>query len=395
MKIGFWKASIVVGVTASLLACDTSSRDARVRSDAPTGDIHQQAKAIASRDTREGVKESTPAGPIDEAAAKKEAKEDANVAKVEDAPMPSTSRRGLVRKTGEHTALVLIPKVEAKLGKGDAVSIERHTSSYKPADMDALDASYKALIGESIVFEGMDGEVCRGKVVSLAVHAQATAHYSNRLDWDGDSGMPDARRHTDEEVASAIYDMAADVGTSLVALTDAKPSDCEGAAWGHHEDVRIVQYQIKAYDAPEQFDEELAAFKKLPGYLAMQKEWTSRRGGKGPWYEAHDRQSLKGYRIDGGSMRYTLIQASASPDDCDSFEGEFWALYLHTDEALVLLSDGKQPGSIGELRAATDSDEDGMVELIMDEEILSSDGARTPKHRVDFMMETPNFDCAC
>jgi hypothetical protein len=62
---------------------------------------------------------------------------------------------------------------------------------------------------------------------------------------------------------------------------------------------------------------------------------------------------------------------------------------------LVLLSDGKQPGSIGELRAATDSDEDGMVELIMDEEILSSDGAKTPKHRVDFMMETPNFDCAC
>jgi len=380
--------SSFVVIALAFTACETSSTSSDARAEAEARSVALQTAPVTPSKA-EDVDAKAPAGP------RGEASEDSAKPPEKKGAMPDASRRGLVRVTASHTALVLMPRADATLGKGDAVSIERHTSAYKQADMTKLDPSYEALIGESVVFEGMDGEVCRGKVISLAVHAEATAHYSNRMDWDGTSGAADARKHTDAEVASAIYDMAADGGTSLVALTDAKPADCEGAAWGHHDKVRIVQYQITGYDAAGQFDEELAAFKTLPGYRALQKEWTSARGGKGPWYRAHDENGLRGYRIDGGSMRYTLIQASATPNECDSFEGEFWALYLHTDEELMLLSDGEEPGVLGELRAATDSDGDGVVELITADEIVESDGAKKPVHRVKVRMKKPDFDCAC
>lgn len=301
------------------------------------------------------------------------------------------SQLGLVKTTRDHTALVLDPEVSGDMGKGRATSISRGASSYKAADMGKVGAEHKDLIGKLIVFEGEEGQVCQGKVTSLAVLAEATPHFGNRQHWDDLAGMGEGRKFSDAEVAQDIYELADGQGTALVALTDAKPDDCKLASWGHVDGSKFTRYEIEY--APDKGLVEMAmdAFKTVPGYKEIQKDWKKYDGAKGEWYESDGPGGLQVTAIRGDDKTYMVARAQ-SGTGCGDFYGQFWAMWEVTDGGFVLMSDPKVPGELNRIEAAADANGDGKVELITTDKVIGPVG---PVHRVISNAEIPYFDCPC
>ena len=310
----------------------------------------------------------------------------------DDVKPPAPGELGLVKTTGKHTALVLQPKVDVDLGKGSAKSISRGAASYKKANLDKVDASFKTFIGKTVIFEGPEGKVCQGKVTELAVLAEATPHFGNRQHWDDEMGMGDGRVYSDAEVAQDIYSLAEGQGTSLVALTDAKPDDCREAGWGHLEGKEAVKYDIEYAPDKGLVEMTIDAFQKVAGYRTIQKEWKGYEGSKGQWYDADGGGGLSITAIRGGGKTYMLADAQAGAG-CGDFYGRFWAMWELDDAGnFILMSDPKTPGEISRIVGAVDSNNDGKVELVTEDRIIAPVG---PVHREVLNAEVPYFDCPC
>lgn len=305
-------------------------------------------------------------------------------------PYPAT-QLGLVKMTDKHTALVLDSEASGDLGKGRATSISRGASSYKAADMGKVAAQHKDLIGKLIIFEGDDGQVCQGKVTSLAVLAEATPHFGNRQHWDDLAGMGDGRVYSDAEVAQDIYELADGQGTSLVALTEASPEDCKLAAWGHLDGSKFTRYELEY--APDKGLVEMAmdAFKTVPGYKEIQKDWMREEGAKGEWYDADGGGGLQVTAIRGDDKTYMVARAQAGTG-CGDFYGQFWAMWEVTDGGFVLMSDPKVPGELNRIVGAADVNGDGKVEFVTEDKVIGPVG---PVHRMISNAEVPYFDCPC
>ncbi len=245
----------------------------------------------------------------------------------------------------------------------------------------------EALVGwqgrEVTVFDGVGGP-CRARVTGLWLLSRFEPHFGQSNQWLGQGDFEGEPPASPAEIARQGFGNGA---TVVVGALDG----CKGV-WARAEG-RATPPSRMTPDAAVQ-RQALAAFRKLPGYKAIQKDFKG-NGHTGAW-DAFDGAAPRVVAF-GAKDEASLVAVSArAGHGCGDFYGEFWAVWEVRRERgavkLVLQTDVKAPGALFEPVAAADVDGDGDVELMSGSVLMSRvDGV----YRVVEDRTPPDFDCPC
>lgn len=219
---------------------------------------------------------------------------------------------------------------------------------HKLATMDAPKAPAAATWGSRVLaVHDAAGKTCDATVGALKLAAGGTPHFGEVQMWDGDEAMSeDGRVWTPAERAGAVWHMSSPYlvaeltvngGCVPVMATDpATPVAAYGQA-----------------GAPTDAATAIDAFRKLPAYRDLQRDFTSNYDGKGEWAPSPQVTAFIGT-----AGRYLVVSA-AEGSGCGDFLGQLAVVFEDRGGALVPL-----PLPDGFLRVAllADTDGDGAIE---------------------------------
>ncbi len=201
-------------------------------------------------------------------------------------------------------------------------------------DMSKVPADIKAWHKRKVTGYGGAAK-CEATLGDLFVMSAVTPHFGARQTWSGEMGDDPA---TLEEIAEAVKGMVPNEDRWVLA----RLSGCK-ASW-----VRAagsdVPVRIARKDDPELSKKAIAAFRKLAGWTAIQKELASYTNKKGPWDGGPKTRVFEDAR---DKTRYVFVWASAG-EGCGQFEGSLWAAFsADSSGRLLILTDRKDPGVMG------------------------------------------------
>lgn len=239
--------------------------------------------------------------------------------------------------------------------------------------------------GRALKTYGADGAACDATVGALSLVSGGTPHFGEVQVWNGDPAMsPDGKVWTPTERAEAVWNLGTPYLVGQLAVTGA----CKPVVAVDPGTTPVVYGQTAA--TPTATDQARKAFRALPAYLAIQKDWTEGYDGKGDWVASPTVTIFAG-----GGRTFAVVSAKEG-SGCGDFGGALSVVFEDKGGKLVPL-----PGPDGVLDVALliDSDGDGAVEVIgklddfrmMAGHFEATASAMTPVTEVSF----PNNDCGC
>jgi hypothetical protein len=252
-------------------------------------------------------------------------------------------------------------------------------------DATGAPAVAQAWRGRTVTLYGAAGS-CTATIGELAVAGGGTPHFSVESRWAGSPesdrpGKPMSQAQRAREVL-ALSDLRL-VGALQV------PAGCDPIYAIGGTAPTTFPRAASVDDATR--DKALAAFRALPAYAALQKEFETTYDGKGPWTAS---PAVTVYASD--ERTFVSVEAEEG-EGCGGWNGALWALFELEGGALALVND---PGASRYSPAAMlDADGDGTVEIIGQASTLTggywhvamTPGEPTVKAEIEF----PFTDCGC
>ena len=214
----------------------------------------------------------------------------------------------------------------------------------RPAGKAPTAAAWKA---RQLAIFGDRSDRCDGRVGELYVISGGTPHFGEVQGWEGEDDRPAA---TPLQRARAVFDLAPPVlAAELLFEGDCQPvlvTDADSKA----EPYRPLPTPIALETAA------VAAFRKLPAYLALQRDYADNYAGKGPWTAQPAARALQD-----ASHRLVVVSAKEGVG-CGEFYGSLTAVFEEVGGKLQLRSASDQP--YVDVHLVLDLDGDGVPELV-------------------------------
>lgn len=251
-------------------------------------------------------------------------------------------------------------------------------------------AAWASWKGREVAAYAADGTRCQARIESLSLVAGGTPHFGEVQMWNGDASMSDdGRVYTPAERAELVFAMSTpylvgelEVEGSCAPVVVIEPAG--GAA------ARAPVFYPPSEPDADGEKVALKAYRALPEYKALQREWKGEWSGKGEW-ASHPLVRV----YTGADKRYVAV--STSIVSCGEFSGDLSVLFEERKGKLVPVPLDGAP----ELRptALFDSDGDGAIEAVApgsgfgnyETYLTVRDGALTPAAQVVY----PFNDCGC
>jgi hypothetical protein len=240
------------------------------------------------------------------------------------------------------------------------VTIVRPTT----AAVDTIEASF---VGREFDLYGQDGVVCRASARELVA-------YNRYVSYDDPTDLENALETAGEP-------------TLAVRLAPMR-GDCATAAWAR--EAYLPEPMLAFWDDDEGTTTSvaLAAFRELPAYREIQKQYRKETGQKGPWHEQ-----------EGFSLEYRpysndrVVVVSASGGGCGEFEAALTAVIRVRGAEAAVLATYDLPMRVTE---SADMDGDGKLDFVITEDlfdraILSS----KDNYRRKSSLSIPFVGCRC
>jgi hypothetical protein len=285
--------------------------------------------------------------------------------------------------------VVLSDSPDDDWGKGATkIDLTGNTRVWRKADTKTLPADLSAWLGRKVRAWNDKGQVvCESKVNGFRVLGRVYEHFGTRQEWNeaGDS----------TKAADEAWGLA---GKVLVGDLDAA---CKNAMWARPATLPVPEVGVFADADAETRKTAIAAFRKLPAYKLIQKEWLASDEGKtqkGPW--EGDKPDVQTTQALIGGKAITLVSVSHGAwEGCVGFTAQLSALWeLRAGKLVLRNSPGK--GAIKPLMAV-DTDGDGNAELLYQGSI-NEFGSDLGQWRLEDGLFTdgeelriPYLDCPC
>lgn len=211
-------------------------------------------------------------------------------------------------------------------------------------------ARYASWLGREVPAYAADGTPCKAKVDALILVGGGTPHFGTVQEWEGNPDMSDdGRPWTPAERAAAVFAMT---GPYLVGELTLDDASCKPVA--------VIEGGSPVFYAPSKPDAAartaaLKAYRALPEYRTLQKEWKSDYSGKGEWAPDPVIEVFSG-----AGKRYVSVHHSIF--SCGEFSGQLSVLFEDRGGKLVALERADSVDFRPE--AVFDSNGDGKLEAI-------------------------------
>jgi hypothetical protein len=244
-------------------------------------------------------------------------------------------------------------------------------SAARKVDVAKLPEELRSWNGRRVRLFDFDRQICEASITGFRFVRRVSPHFSEKQEWKEGGASK-------KSIAKQVWALGEGGGMLLGTLDQRKA--CKDGKW-----ARAGELPVPAIVSPEPAGPlepaVLAAFRKLPAWQKMQKEFEA-DGRKGSWDE-YDGASPEVKRLGG---RLVFVTAS-SGSGCSDWGGSLWALWEVSGSKLTLRTDPDQTGSISPM-CGVDLDGDGQLEILFDDGIL--------RHWKDVeKLSFPDFDCPC
>lgn len=211
-------------------------------------------------------------------------------------------------------------------------------------------APYTSWLGREVNAYAADGTLCKAKIAKLTLVGGGTPHFGTVQEWDGnpdlsDDGVP----WTPAERAAAVFTMS---GPYLVGELDLESSSCKAVA--------VIEGAAPVFYVPSKPDDvarkaALKAYRALPEYRTLQKEWKEDFAGQGEWAPDPLIEVFSG-----AGKRYVSVHHSIF--SCGEFSGQLSVIFEDRGGKLVALD--RTDAVDFRPDAVFDSNGDGRLEAI-------------------------------
>jgi len=227
-----------------------------------------------------------------------------------------------------------------------------------------------------------EGKACDATVGGLSLVSGGTPHFGEVQVWNGDPDISDdGKVWTPAERAEAVWDMATPYLIGELAVT----GDCKPVVAIDPKITAVIYGQQASHD----HDAAVAAFRKLPAYASIQKDFADNYDGQGDW-------ATPGVTIYSGNGRTFVVVSAEEGDGCGEFAGALSVIFEDKAGKLTALPG---PDGVLDVSLLLDTDGDGALEVIgkvddyrmMAGHYEASASGMSPIIEVSF----PNNDCGC
>ncbi len=256
---------------------------------------------------------------------------------------------------------------------------------HKLATMDASKAPMAATwAGRAMKVFAHDGTSCDATVGALKLVAGGTPHFGEVQIWNGDPNMSDdGRTWSAAERTRAVWGLSTPYLVAQLTVSGA----CQPVIAVDPASAAVVFAPVPA-TAPD--PAAVAAFRKLPAYADLQRDFTETYEGKGEWATE---PAVVAHAA--GGRRFVVVSATEG-SGCGEFLGQLSVIFEDKSGTLTPV-----PGPDGFLRVdlIVDTDGDGAIEVVgaiedysmVTGHFVPAAGSFTPAIAVSF----PNNDCGC
>jgi len=314
------------------------------------------------------------------------------------APMPADSFALVVRAPSPMLVLDAHPKDD--WGKGDPRIVKRDDPATTRRGVDAakLPAALTAWNGRRVELFGKASRACEVEVTGFALIGRVTPHFGTVARWNGTGDFQGEPRMPDREVADDAWGLSGGGGSAsgeggriLVAELKSASGDCASALWGRPAGGAPVKLTEAVPADPKTRDLALAELRKLPAYAALQKDYEPQKGPNGTARWEDFDGAKPDVRVMAHAAGVTLVTVSATAGrGCGDFGGALSAAWEMRGSTLTLVKDADSEALAP--MSAGDVDGDGRIELIFQEAVLRSSGARYDHWD---RLVVPFLDCGC
>jgi hypothetical protein len=254
---------------------------------------------------------------------------------------------------------------------------------------EALSPSSRAWLGRELTAYTASGERCTGRIARFEVRVQAVPHFGMLQTWNGEH---DAPRASPAQIAASVASLAQNSEHFVVGVLD-RP--CAGA-WASAVAHPFAPARPAAGGLRERA---LAAFRKLPRYLELQRKFVKETSDTSHAWEAVD-GAMDVVEVRGAERSLLLVSARGSTA-CDGFGGALSALWEleGTAEAPALGGSVTTFAEYVTLRGGIDeTGPSGMALLVGPDNLENEIGVlRTRDARATrrVLLSTSFWDCGC
>lgn len=302
---------------------------------------------------------------------------------VENAPGPATSAALLTLTLGTTSYAVLDEPADPSWGTGKLEGPMTHRSgtffALRHAGKAPMATQWK---DRKLTVYSARGRTCEAAIVRLVLLSGGTPHFIDVQVWEGFEGAPPVSR---SQRVREIYDLAPPVLAAELAVDKSCEPELATAA-----ETKATVFTPAA--TTDESADAVSAFRQLPAYLALQKEFTGTYGGEGEWAA-----TPKTWVLENGSQRVVLVWANQG-SGCGDFYGALTAMYAAgPGHRLRLLTLGDQ--AFFEPKLVLDLDGDGVPEVVGTPDDFSTVSAlyrmTATSYQAVRSLAFPFNDCGC
>lgn len=235
-------------------------------------------------------------------------------------------------------------------------------------------------------------------MTGLALVGRSVPHFGTVGRWEGTGDFQGEPRVPDADVALEAWGLSEGAGGPsgqggrvLVADLQATAGDCKGALWGRAVGgAGAAVFEAKAADEKTK-TRALSAFRRLPAYAAMQKEYASQKGLQDParWEDFESgKPEVRAIALPNGSALVTVSISAGT--GCGSFGGTLSAAWRLANGVLTPVKDADGRALVP--ASAADVDGDGGMDFLFKQAVLRSYGGKYDRWEE---LIVPFLDCEC
>ncbi len=217
----------------------------------------------------------------------------------------------LVTSVSTTPMVILEPTADRAWGSGAITRVPSEGPLLASQAATALPPAQAAWVGKALAGYAVDGTPCAATVKDVVLLVGATPHFSTTMGWDDPEFNSLGRALTEQERADDIFDWADPV---LAARFEAS---CTPAFFTTDKPTFFAELK-----ASPLADQGLAAFAKLPEFVALQQEFAA-GGGQGAWTTPDE---AKVFALPAGE-HLVAVAAEEAVGGCGDFSGALWALW--------------------------------------------------------------------
>jgi hypothetical protein len=209
----------------------------------------------------------------------------------------------------------------ALAGKATEFNVGVPTVATRAVDVAKLPKELAALAKTKIVAANEFGISCTATITGFALVSRAIPHFGQRIEWA-------------ENPKSAAPDEFWEIGTTaLIGLTDG----CHDSVWARAASLGEIKAILRSAPTPTDEKRVLAAFRALPEYKAIAKDFASDYEGSDAWEDAGT-LAVTEYQTKPNAL--VSVVAAFDDEGCGGFHATLWAIFrIESGGKLTLVND--------------------------------------------------------